>query len=122
MCACKQGTLKDLSLSLCCVNEQSVLLIFSQAYPALAPAPPVVTGKPWRFKSVDIVLAVGSAYAEDVSLCFLPSAAIRVAVYPIDTDPGTGRKVKGAEGNKSAEHSDTSNNKIYTIIHLIVQQ
>lgn len=80
--------MKDLSLSLRCVNEQSVLLIFSQAYPALAPALPVVTGKPWQFKSVDIVLAVESAYAEDISLCFLPSAAIRIAVSLIDANPG----------------------------------
>ena len=69
-CARKCETLKDPSLSSRCVNEQSVLLIFSQAYPAPAPALPVVTGKPWQFKSVDIVLAVGSAYAEDISLCF----------------------------------------------------
>lgn len=75
-------------MSLRCVNEQSVLLIFSQAYPALAPALPVVTGKPWQFKSVDIVLAVESACAEDISLCFLPSAAIRIAVSLIDANPG----------------------------------
>lgn len=81
--------MKDLSLSLCCVNEQSVLLIFSQAYPALDPALPVVTGKLWQFKSVDIVLAVGSAYAEDMCVCFLPSAAIKVAVSLIDANPGT---------------------------------
>ncbi len=88
-------------MSLCCVNEQSVLLIFSQAYPALAPALPVVTGKPGQFKSVDIVLAVGSAYAEDTSLCFLPSAAIRVAAFLGNANPGTDWRVKGAQQNKS---------------------
>lgn len=82
VCACERGTLKDLSLSLRCVNEQSVLLIFSRAYPALAAALPVVTAKPRLFKSVDIVLAVGSAYAEDTSLCFLPSTASESSGVP----------------------------------------
>lgn len=100
--------MKDLSLSLCCVNEQSVLLIFSQAYPALAPALPVVTGKPWQFKSVDIVLAVGSAYVEDVSVCFLPSAAIRAALSLANFNPDF--KLQGERGNKQ---------KI-TVTHLII--
>lgn len=82
--ACKWGTLKDLSLLLCCVNEQSVLLIFSQAYPGLSSALPVVTGKLWQLKSADL-LAVRSAYTEDISLCFLPTATGTLT----DADPGT---------------------------------
>lgn len=73
------GTLKDPSLSsLRCVNKQSVLLIFSRACPAAAPALLVVTAEPWQLKSVGIVLpadAVCSMWVR-VRVCFLPSAAV----------------------------------------------
>lgn len=74
-------TLKDPSLSLRCVNKQSVLLIFSRACPAAAaPALLVVTAEPWQFKSVGIVLpadAVCSMWVcVRVCVCFLPSAAV----------------------------------------------
>lgn len=42
---------------------------------------------------------------------FLPSAARRTAVSLIDASPGTDRKVKGAEENKSTQHSSTSNSE-----------
>lgn len=42
---------------------------------------------------------------------FLPSAARRAAVSLIDASPGTGWKVKGAEENKSTQHSNTSNDE-----------
>lgn len=104
MCMCKWGTLKDLSLSLCCVNEQSVLLIFSQAYPVVALALPVVTGKPWQFKSVDIVLAVGSTYGEDKSVCFWWSATIRVAESLIDANQGAELKSRRKQCCRSELH------------------
>lgn len=104
MCMCKWGTLKDLSLSLCCVNEQSVLLIFSQAYPVVALALPVVTGKPWQFKSVDIILAVGSTYGEDKSVCFWWSATIRVAESLIDANQGAELKSRGKQCCRSELH------------------
>lgn len=98
------GTLKDLSLSLCCVNEQSVLLVFSQPYLALDPALPVVTGKPMQFKSADIVLAVGSAQIYSILLCFLPSAAIKSSnIIDGRQSSGKDRKVRGTEENESNE-------------------
>ena len=115
MCACKWGTLKDPSLSLCCLNEQSVLLISSQAYPTLAPALPLVTGKLWQFKTVDIVLAVRSAYAENISVCFLPYAAGRAAASLMDANSGLEERVR-REDRATATHRTMKETITYLFI------
>lgn len=108
MCMCKWETLRDLSLPLSCVDEQSVLLIFSQAYPALASASPVVTRKLWQFNSVDIVLAEGIAAAENICLfsaiCRNKCRNIADRLQFTEDSCENPRKHKNTKQNKSQEN------------------